>query len=641
MGQGFRACSRLTEVLQLDRSQVELQCFPWTQQMLKHLVTVAGQSDSIQMSGLSLFCRQGCDSGFGQATARHLDSMGFRVFASVLDPQSPGAQELRSSCSSRLTLLEMDLTKPEDIQRVLQHIQAHTNSTGLWGLVNNAGFNDTIADAELSPLGKFRTCMEVNFFGSLELTKGLLPLLRSAGGRIVTVSSPAGDLPFPCLAAYGASKAALSLLMDTFRSELQPWGIKVSIILPGYYKTEATAGGQPAPGAAAGLWRGLRGGDQPPVHPVHEGGSGGPQRGGEQHHRRAPGCQPSRALLPRAGPWADVFHTPLPALLCPRLVLERIFHQPQAASSAAGRAPQRGEGELTSAHMRSWGRSEASPGTSRDVSPQAHAQPLASPSCTLGEQSALDVKNQIAFQKIRQIYFLLCENQHFLETSFFVFFLTMHPPREPPLPGSAALHHGLGCTSGISQLPNTFLPDAGAAFVSITFWLGQAQDPVAAAVPAPASLPFLTHSICSRRAQGQRLWSSSQDELHDCHFLNKSVLDMPLGSGTLLPQCSVVMFGQGRAEQNWVTAGTTLSTVAREATGSPKKRGQPTRKSLLCSPLLLTSTPKTSCCFALIPWPCWGENGRGDSATQGQPHTGSPGAEGQAQQSQGTCRTAP
>lgn len=44
-------------------------------------------------------------------------------------------------------------------------------------------------------------------------------------------------MPFPCLAAYGASKAALSLVMDTFRSELQPWGIKVSLILPGYYKT--------------------------------------------------------------------------------------------------------------------------------------------------------------------------------------------------------------------------------------------------------------------------------------------------------------------------------------------------------------------------------------------------------------------
>lgn len=75
------------------------------------------------------------------------------------------------------------------------HLFQHSIPTGLWGLVNNAGFNDTIADAELSPLGKFRTCMEVNFFGSLELTKGLLPLLRSAGGRIVTVSSPAGEQP--------------------------------------------------------------------------------------------------------------------------------------------------------------------------------------------------------------------------------------------------------------------------------------------------------------------------------------------------------------------------------------------------------------------------------------------------------------
>lgn len=57
----------------------------------------------------------------------------------------------------------------------------------------------------------------------------------SARSRILSLLP--GDLPFPCLAAYGASKAALSLLMDTFRSELQPWGIKVSIILPGYYKT--------------------------------------------------------------------------------------------------------------------------------------------------------------------------------------------------------------------------------------------------------------------------------------------------------------------------------------------------------------------------------------------------------------------
>ncbi|XP_043754740.1 corticosteroid 11-beta-dehydrogenase isozyme 2 isoform X1 [Cervus elaphus] len=181
----------------------------------------------------------GCDSGFGNATAKKLDAMGFTVLATVLDLNSPGALELRTCCSSRLKLLQMDLTKPADISRVLEFTKVHTASTGLWGLVNNAGQNIFVADAELCPVATFRTCMEVNFFGALEMTKGLLPLLRRSSGRIVTVSSPAGDMPFPCLAAYGTSKAALTLLMGNFSCELLPWGVKVSIIQPACFKTES------------------------------------------------------------------------------------------------------------------------------------------------------------------------------------------------------------------------------------------------------------------------------------------------------------------------------------------------------------------------------------------------------------------
>ncbi|KAF7482516.1 Hypothetical predicted protein [Marmota monax] len=165
--------------------------------------------------------------------------MGFTVLATVLELNSPGALELRACCSPRLRLLQMDLTKPADIRRALEFTRAHTTSTGLWGLVNNAGFNDIVADVELSPVATFRTCMEVNFFGALELTKGLLPLLRHSKGRIVTVGSPAGDMPYPCLAAYGTSKAAMALLMDSFSCELLPWGIKVSVIQPGCFKTES------------------------------------------------------------------------------------------------------------------------------------------------------------------------------------------------------------------------------------------------------------------------------------------------------------------------------------------------------------------------------------------------------------------
>ncbi|XP_021076227.1 corticosteroid 11-beta-dehydrogenase isozyme 2 [Mus pahari] len=181
----------------------------------------------------------GCDTGFGKETAKKLDGMGFTVLATVLDLNGPGALELRALCSPRLKLLQMDLTKTEDISRVLEITKAHTASTGLWGLVNNAGLNMVVADVELSPVATFRKCMEVNFFGTLELTKGLLPLLRHSRGRIVTVGSPAGDMPYPCLAAYGTSKAAIALLMDTFSCELLPWGIKVSIIKPGCFKTEA------------------------------------------------------------------------------------------------------------------------------------------------------------------------------------------------------------------------------------------------------------------------------------------------------------------------------------------------------------------------------------------------------------------
>ncbi|XP_008566016.1 PREDICTED: corticosteroid 11-beta-dehydrogenase isozyme 2 [Galeopterus variegatus] len=181
----------------------------------------------------------GCDSGFGKETAKKLDAMGFMVLATVLELNGPGALELRACCSPRLRLLQMDLTKPADISQVLEFTKAHTTSTGLWGLVNNAGFNDVVADVELSPVATFRNCMEVNFFGALQLTKGLLPLLRHSRGRIVTVGSPAGDMPYPCLAAYGTSKAAIALLMDTFSCELLPWGVKVSIIQPACFKTDS------------------------------------------------------------------------------------------------------------------------------------------------------------------------------------------------------------------------------------------------------------------------------------------------------------------------------------------------------------------------------------------------------------------
>ncbi|XP_029986569.1 11-beta-hydroxysteroid dehydrogenase type 2 [Sphaeramia orbicularis] len=179
----------------------------------------------------------GCDSGFGKATAKHLDALGFEVFATVLDMSGEGARELQRTCSPRLTLLQVDITQPQQVQQALLDTKAKLGLKGLWGLVNNAGVCVNFGDSELSLMSNYRGCMEVNFFGTLNITKSFLPLLRQAKGRIVTISSPAGDHPFPCLGAYGSSKAALNLFMNTLRHELVPWGVQVSTILPSSYKT--------------------------------------------------------------------------------------------------------------------------------------------------------------------------------------------------------------------------------------------------------------------------------------------------------------------------------------------------------------------------------------------------------------------
>ncbi|KAL1007729.1 hypothetical protein UPYG_G00090810 [Umbra pygmaea] len=183
----------------------------------------------------------GCDTGFGKAAARRLDAQGFEVFATVLDLFGEGARDLRKTCSPRLTLLQLDITQPQQVHQALLDTKAKLGLKGLWGLVNNAGVCVNFGDAELSLMSNYRGCMEVNFFGTLNVTKAFLPLLRQSKGRIVTMSSPAGEQPFPCLAAYGASKAALNLFINTLRHELDPWGVKVSTILPSSYKT-----GQPS-----------------------------------------------------------------------------------------------------------------------------------------------------------------------------------------------------------------------------------------------------------------------------------------------------------------------------------------------------------------------------------------------------------
>lgn len=72
----------------------------------------------------------GCDSGFGNATAKRLDAMGFEVFATVLNMDGEGAKHLRRVCSSRLTLLQVDITQPQQVQQALLDTKAKLGMRG-------------------------------------------------------------------------------------------------------------------------------------------------------------------------------------------------------------------------------------------------------------------------------------------------------------------------------------------------------------------------------------------------------------------------------------------------------------------------------------------------------------------------------
>ncbi|XP_058530502.1 17-beta-hydroxysteroid dehydrogenase type 2 [Ochotona princeps] len=180
----------------------------------------------------------GSDCGFGHEICKHLDKMGFTVFAGVLNEQGSGAEELRRHCSSRLSVLQMDVTKPEQVKDAHSKVTEKVKDKGLWAVINNAGIIGFPADGELIPMNEYKKCMAVNFFGAVHVTKTFLPLLRKSKGRLVNISSMGAGVPMEKLSCYSSAKAALTMFSSVMRQELSKWGVKVAIIQPGGFQTK-------------------------------------------------------------------------------------------------------------------------------------------------------------------------------------------------------------------------------------------------------------------------------------------------------------------------------------------------------------------------------------------------------------------
>lgn len=180
----------------------------------------------------------GCSSGFGLSTAVRLASHGHTVYATMRNLDKRG--ELEAAAAERnapLSLLELDVTKRETIERVCTEISERHGRLDL--LVNNAGFGLGGFFADISE-EEYREQFETNFFGLLAVTRAALPLLLcSPAGKVINISSISGLTALPGVGPYHSSKWAVEGFSESLRLELLPVGVQVCLIEPGSYPTKA------------------------------------------------------------------------------------------------------------------------------------------------------------------------------------------------------------------------------------------------------------------------------------------------------------------------------------------------------------------------------------------------------------------
>ncbi|XP_007946208.1 D-beta-hydroxybutyrate dehydrogenase, mitochondrial [Orycteropus afer afer] len=197
--------------------------------------TYAGQVNPVGSKAVLI---TGCDSGFGFSLANHLHSQGFLVFAGCLlkHKGDSGVQKLDSLKSDRLRTVQLNVCKSEEVEEVVEIIRSSLKNpeTGLWGLVNNAGIS-TFGEVEFTSMETYKEVAEVNLWGTVRMTKSFLPLIRRAKGRVVNISSMLGRMANPARSPYCITKFGVEAFSDCLRYEMQPLGVKVSVVEPGNF----------------------------------------------------------------------------------------------------------------------------------------------------------------------------------------------------------------------------------------------------------------------------------------------------------------------------------------------------------------------------------------------------------------------
>lgn len=180
----------------------------------------------------------GASSGIGRSSLCRLAQSGWQVFAAVRKTQD--SDQLRSDFGTSVTPVIMDVTNRPSVTAAAEQVVSRLQDSGLDGLVNVAGVGK-VRPVEYMTQDDLREIFDINVFGQIAVTQAFLPLLRTARGRIVNISSVGAHIAIPFGSLINATKSAFGILSDTLRLELHPFGIRVAVVEPGAIQTPAVA----------------------------------------------------------------------------------------------------------------------------------------------------------------------------------------------------------------------------------------------------------------------------------------------------------------------------------------------------------------------------------------------------------------
>lgn len=180
----------------------------------------------------------GASSGFGLLITLALAESGYHVIATMRNLTKQGAllqAGEQNSLSQYIECFSLDVSDPQAIRKIVDEVMKRYGRIDV--LVNNAGIS-LGGYVEEIPLEDWTHAMDTNFFGLVALTQEVLPHMRARQyGKIINISSISGRLGFPGYGPYAASKFAVEGFSESLRLEMLPYGIYVSLVEPGAYKT--------------------------------------------------------------------------------------------------------------------------------------------------------------------------------------------------------------------------------------------------------------------------------------------------------------------------------------------------------------------------------------------------------------------